>query len=62
MHSRDVINRALRGDVWQEVRVMGSQHHFRHQKKPGTVTVPHPIRDVRIGTLKSSERQSGIRC
>lgn len=60
MHSRDVI-KALRADGWCEVRVSGSHHHFRHPDKPGTVTVPHPVRDLRVGTLKSIERQSGNR-
>ena len=39
----------------------GSHNHFRHPVKPGTVTVPHPVRDVRAGTLKSIVRQFGIR-
>ena len=60
MHSREVIG-ALLADGWREVRVSGSHHHFRHTVKPGTVTVPHPVRDVRKGTVKSLERQSGIR-
>jgi predicted RNA binding protein YcfA (HicA-like mRNA interferase family) len=60
VHSRDVI-KALRADGWREVRVSGSHHQFRHPEKPGTVTVPHPLRDLRVGTLKSIERQAGIR-
>jgi predicted RNA binding protein YcfA (HicA-like mRNA interferase family) len=60
MHSREVIT-ALLADGWREVRVRGSHHHFRHGEKPGTVTVPHPVRDVRLGTLKAIERQSGLR-
>jgi hypothetical protein len=38
-----------------------SHHHFRHPTKPGTVTVPHPDKDLTIGTLKSIERQSGLK-
>ena len=60
MHSRDVIE-ALLADGRREVRVSGSHHHFRHAEMTGTVTVPHPVRDLRIGTVKSIERQSGIR-
>jgi predicted RNA binding protein YcfA (HicA-like mRNA interferase family) len=29
--------------------------------KPGRVTVPHPVRDLKIGTVKSIERQSGVK-
>ena len=60
MHSREVI-RALRADGWQVVRVSGSHHQFRHPEKSGTVTVPHPVRDLRVGTLKAIERQAGLR-
>jgi transposase len=37
----------------------GSHHHFQHPTKAGIVTVPHPGRDIPIGTLRSIERQSG---
>lgn len=29
--------------------------------KPGIVTVPHPKKDITIGTLKSIERQAGLK-
>jgi len=34
---------------------------FKHPTKMGRVTVPHPKRDVPIGTLKSVEKQSGLK-
>ena len=58
--SRDII-RILEGDGWRLVRISGSHHHFKHPAKPGKVTVAHPVKDVPIGTLKSIERQSGVR-
>jgi predicted RNA binding protein YcfA (HicA-like mRNA interferase family) len=58
--STDII-RAIEADGWNLVRINGSHHHFRHDKKPGTVTIPHPRKDVPIGTLKSIERQSGVK-
>ena len=60
MRSRDVIKR-LEADGWREVRQAGSHKQFRHGEKPGTVTVPHPKAELGIGTLKSIERQSGVR-
>jgi predicted RNA binding protein YcfA (HicA-like mRNA interferase family) len=59
MHSREV-SRALEADGWRLVRVRGSHHHFQHLLKPGTVTVPHPERDLPPGTIKSIEKQSGL--
>jgi len=58
--SRDII-RKLESAGWLVVRTTGSHHHFRHGEKPGVVTVPHPVKDMPIGTLKSIERQSGIK-
>lgn len=51
----------LKQDGWQEVRQAGSHLHFRHPSKPGAVTVPHPRKDLTIATIKSIERQSGVK-
>jgi len=58
--SRAVI-RALEAAGWRLVRITGSHHHFRHPDRPGLVTVAHPQRDVKTGTLRSIERQSGLK-
>lgn len=59
MHSRDVM-RLLRRDGWQQIRVNGVHHIFRHPVKPGLVIVPHPVQDIPIGTMRSIERHSGL--
>jgi predicted RNA binding protein YcfA (HicA-like mRNA interferase family) len=58
-YSRDVI-RAIEADGWRLKRVTGGHHHFAHPTKPGLVTVMHPVKDVKLGTLKSIEKQSGV--
>jgi len=60
MSSREVI-RQLVGDGWYEVAQVGSHVQFKHEVKPGRVTVPHPKRDLPMGTLKSIEKQAGIK-
>jgi len=60
MNSREVIRR-LKEDGWFEVKQVGSHKQFKHSTKKGRVTVPYPKRDIPIGTLKSVERQAGIR-
>ncbi|MFO0292458.1 MAG: type II toxin-antitoxin system HicA family toxin [Rhodospirillales bacterium] len=60
MDSRDVIA-ALRRDGWYLVAQKGSHQQFKHPSKPGRVTVPHPRRDIPPGTLKSVERQAGVK-
>ena len=58
--SRSII-KALEENGWSLVAVKGSHHQFKHPHTAGRVTVPHPIKDVKIGTLRSIERQSGIK-
>ena len=58
--SREVI-RQLRDYGWLEVGQTGSHLHFKHPVKKGKVTVPHPKRDLPTGTLKSIEKQSGVK-
>jgi predicted RNA binding protein YcfA (HicA-like mRNA interferase family) len=60
MDSRAVIAK-LEADGWILKRVTGSHHHFMHPMKPGIVTVPHPKRDIPLGTLRSIEKQSGLK-
>lgn len=57
--SKEII-KMLIDDDWQEVRVEGSHHHFRHKTKLGTVTVPHPKKDLPIKTVKSIFKQAGL--
>ena len=59
MHSRDVIKH-IEADGWYLDSVTGSHRHFKHPTKSGKVTVPHPVQDLPIGTLKSIERQTGL--
>ena len=54
MKSADVIDR-LQADGWYKVARKGSHAQFKHPTQPGRVTVPHPKRDIPIGTLKSIE-------
>lgn len=60
MKSSEIIA-ALKSDGWYEVTVLGSHVQFKHPLKPGRVTVPHPKRDMPIGTLKSIEKQAGLK-
>jgi predicted RNA binding protein YcfA (HicA-like mRNA interferase family) len=60
MSSRELIRRLL-DDGWFEVAQVGSHKQFKHLEKLGRVTVPHPKRDIPLGTLKSIEKQAGIK-
>jgi predicted RNA binding protein YcfA (HicA-like mRNA interferase family) len=60
MDSREIIKR-IEEDGWRKVGSQGSHVQFCHPEKKGRVTVPHPKKDIPVGTLKSIERQSGIK-
>lgn len=60
MNSREVIARLLQAG-WREVRQSGSHRQFKHPDRPGLVTVPMHSGDLKIGTVNSIERQSGLR-
>lgn len=51
----------LKADGWFEVGQTGSHVHFKHPVKPGRVTVPHPVKDLKKGTLHSILKQAGLR-
>ena len=46
---------------WQLARIKGSHHHYKHPNRKGLVTVPHPKKDIPIGTVKSILKQAGIK-
>lgn len=58
LDSWDVMTR-LKAEGWVEVAQKGSHKQFKHPSKPGRVTLPHPRRDVPLGTLRSIWRQAG---
>jgi predicted RNA binding protein YcfA (HicA-like mRNA interferase family) len=60
MGSAEVI-RLLQRHGWELARTKGSHQHFKHATKAGLVTVPHPKKDLPIGTLRSIEKQSGVK-
>ena len=50
MTSSEVIRRVTDAG-WYEVARRGSHAQFKHATRPGRVTVPHPRRDIPIGTF-----------
>jgi predicted RNA binding protein YcfA (HicA-like mRNA interferase family) len=60
MDSREII-RLIEAEGWWLARIKGSHHHFRHDDRPGTTTVAHPAKDVKRGTIRAIERQSGMK-
>ena len=57
-NSRKLI-KLLEADGWYLVEIRGDHHQYKHRTKPGRVTVPHPNKDIAVGTLRSIYRQAG---
>lgn len=55
-NSRQIIRR-LERDGFELVKISGSHHKFRKDGK--TVTVPHPKKDLPIGTVRAIYKQAG---
>ena len=56
--SRKLI-RHLERDGWIRVAAKGSHLQFKHPNRQGRVTVPHPNRNLKRGTVASIYRQAG---
>ena len=59
MQSRLLI-KELEDAGWTLDRVTGSHHIFKHRYNPNTIPVPHPKKDLPLGTVKSIRRRAGL--
>ena len=57
-NSRDIIRR-LEAGGFGLVSVRGSHHKYRHAVSVRTVILPHPRKDIPMGTARSIYRQAG---
>lgn len=59
MSSKDLM-KLLKKDGWYLDRINGSHHQFKHHSKKGTVTIPHPRKDLPQKTVESIFKQAGL--
>lgn len=59
VQSRELI-KIVEADGWYLVRITGDHHHFKHPKKRGLVTIPHPKKDLLIKTVNSIKKQAQL--
>jgi len=60
MTSREVIARLVKAG-WRQVRQRGSHAQLKKDGVAALVTVPHPKKDLKLGTLRSIEKASGVK-
>ena len=58
--SSDEIIKLLKRAGWRKVYQKGSHTQFKHLLLPGKVTVPHPKKDLPIGTANAILKQAGL--
>ncbi len=58
MNSKEIIKR-FKADGWEKVGGKGDHEKFKHPEKSAHVVVPHPRKDIAIGTLRNIYRQAG---
>ena len=60
MTSRDVIARLVKAS-WRQVRQRGGHVQFKKDGAATLVTEPHPKKNLKLGTLCSIEKASGVK-
>jgi predicted RNA binding protein YcfA (HicA-like mRNA interferase family) len=58
--SRELI-KLLEHHGWQHARTTGDHYHFQHPTKPGTITVPHPVKTMKRGTQNAILKAAGLK-
>ncbi|BBP78336.1 MULTISPECIES: type II toxin-antitoxin system HicA family toxin [Pseudomonas] len=59
MKSRDLIAE-LEAAGWMLQRIKGSHHVFVHSTNPHSIPVPHPKKDLPLGTIRSIRKRAGL--
>jgi predicted RNA binding protein YcfA (HicA-like mRNA interferase family) len=59
MNSKSLVKELL-NDGWVECGQRGSHTYFKHPHKLGKVTIPHPRKDLPVGTVKAIRKQAQL--
>jgi predicted RNA binding protein YcfA (HicA-like mRNA interferase family) len=57
-NSREIVGR-LKKEGWEFVKAEGSHHKFKHPQHAHSIIVPHPKKDLPIGTVRAIARAAG---
>ncbi|WP_455424814.1 type II toxin-antitoxin system HicA family toxin [Dryocola sp. LX212] len=60
MKSSELI-KLLEENGWTLERVKGSHHTFKNPDNPNLVTVPHPSKEIKPGTLRQILKKAGLK-
>ena len=60
LSSKELI-KLLENNGWTLERVKGSHHQFRNPDFPYPITVPHPTKDLKTGTLQKILKDANLK-
>ncbi|MGP0873222.1 type II toxin-antitoxin system HicA family toxin [Serratia sp. CY81684] len=57
----DELIKKVKANGWDLVRINGSHHIFEKSGEPLPLVIPHPRKDMAIGTLNKILKQAGLK-
>ena len=60
VNSKDLI-KILQTNGWRHIRTHGSHHIFKKDGFPKSIAVPHPKKDLKLGTAKDILKKAGVK-
>ena len=55
------LEKLIKEDGWYHYATIGSHYQYKHNIKPGKVTIPKHCKDVKKETLNSILKQAGLK-
>ncbi|NHB86586.1 type II toxin-antitoxin system HicA family toxin [Photorhabdus tasmaniensis] len=59
--SSDELIKQIKAVGWNFVRANGSHHVFEKSGEPSPIVIPHPRKDLAVGTFNKILRQAGLK-
>ncbi|WP_445374702.1 type II toxin-antitoxin system HicA family toxin [Photorhabdus tasmaniensis] len=59
--SSDELIKQIKAVGWSFVRANGSHHVFEKSGEPSPIVIPHPRKDLAVGTLNKILKQAGLK-
>ncbi|PRI17402.1 type II toxin-antitoxin system HicA family toxin [Pectobacterium versatile] len=59
--SSDELIKKIKAVGWEFVRAKGSHHVFEKSGEPRPIVIPHPRKDMAVGTLNNILKQAGLK-
>lgn len=59
--SSDELIKKVKANGWELVRINGSHHIFEKSGETTPLVIPHPRKDMAVGTLNKILKQAGLK-